>query len=195
MSSAFTSVLLKFSYGTESYIKKSKQDLNIEEDFAKARYLAYGKLFDLGEFAKSKVKDKERLSKIEGYSGELSNKVSEYEGRIIFYMYEKYKRLGNNNYAYDKYDNENWELDESYYQNEEYNGYQESWPAKVQKEFEEYLIKIDINNTFYGTKVVDLVKHIRILCECIVYGDEAADKDIKQLKGNLTERLKKKWKR
>ena len=41
VSSVFTSVLLKFGYGTESYIKKSEQDLNIKEDFAKARYLAY----------------------------------------------------------------------------------------------------------------------------------------------------------
>ena len=194
VSSVFTSVLLKFGYGTESYIKKSEQDLNIKEDFAKARYLAYGKLFDLDKFAKDKVKDKvkdkERLSKIEGYSGEISNKVSEYESRIRLYMYEKYERLGDNNYAYDKYNNGKWELDEDFY-NLKYKGYQNSWPAEVQEKFEEYLTKIDINDTFYGTKVVDLVKHIRILCECIVYGDEAADKEIKQLKGDLTEYLKK----
>lgn len=194
VSSVFTSVLLKFGYGTESYIKKSEQDMNIKEDFEKARYLAYGKLFDLDKFAKDKVKvkDEERLSKIEGYSGEISNKVSEYESKIRSYMHGKYERLENNyHYEYDKYDGKNWELDNDYYYNGKYNGYQKSWPAEVQEKFEEYLRKIDINGTFYGTKVVDLVKHIRVLCECIVYGDEAADKDIKKLKGDLTGHLKK----
>lgn len=119
-------MLLKFGYGEEIYIKKSEEDLNIEENFAKARYLAYGKLFDLGEFAKSKVKDKEPLSKIEYYSGKIYEKVSEYESKIRLYVYKKCERLnkakvGDNRYQYDKYDNGKWELDTSFY-DEKYNG-------------------------------------------------------------------------
>ena len=187
-------MLLKFGYGEKSYIKKSEEELNIEEDFAKARYLAYSKLFNLGEFAKSKVKDKKQLSKIEYYSGEISNIASEYESKIRTYFSEKCERLENGkmegfSYRYDRYNNGEWELDEDFY-NKEYNGYQKSWPTEVQGKFEDYLTKINVT-TFLGTKVADLIKHIRVLCECIVYGDEAADKDIKQLKVNLTERLKK----